>query len=172
MRNFDFFGILPFTLVFALSFAIWTFWEKMETFEKKMETFEKKWKLLRKKWKLLRNIPGPKNYGRALCEKPYRSRRPLRAPEQRKNEKILSQFWAWFSFAHTSVTGQQIIDIKIKCNVIVSPVMLQVAHRKCRKRALQFHWTCHQITPSVCSCSPLPHPCVCTSMIKIQLPIA
>ena len=41
LRNFDFLGIFPFTLVFALLFAIWTFWEKMEHFEKNPGIFEK-----------------------------------------------------------------------------------------------------------------------------------
>ena len=41
-----FFGIPPFTLVFALSFATWRFWEKNGTF----------WEILRKKWNILRKI--------------------------------------------------------------------------------------------------------------------
>jgi hypothetical protein len=75
-ENFIFFGIPPFTLVFALSFATWKFWEKNGTF----------WELLRKKWNILRNFeknPGPtRTLSRALCEKPYRSSPPFCAPEQ------------------------------------------------------------------------------------------
>ena len=73
---FIFFGILPTTLVFALSFATWTFWEKNGTFwEKKWNILRKKWNILRKKWNILRKIrvQPSQNSGRALCEKPYRS---------------------------------------------------------------------------------------------------
>ena len=45
-EKFIFFGIPPFTLVFALSFATWRFWEKNGTF----------WEILRKKWNILRKI--------------------------------------------------------------------------------------------------------------------
>ena len=44
---------------------------------------------------------------------------------EKKMEKLLYQYWTRFSPAHTSVTGQHIIDIQIKCNVIVSPVKWQ-----------------------------------------------
>ena len=126
-----FLGIFPFTLVFALSFAIWTFWGKNGNFWEKNGNFWEKF--LGQKTLVEPFVKNPTDLG-ALCAR----------QSKEKNKKFLYQFWAWFPFAHTSVTGQQIIDAKIKCNVIVSPVMLQVAHRKCRKQAQQFHWTCHQ----------------------------
>ena len=53
----------------------------MEHFEKSMETFKKKWNMLRK-------IRGQKESGRALCEKPYRSRPPFaRQSKQKKKDK-------------------------------------------------------------------------------------
>ena len=60
LRNFVFLGILPFILVFALSSAIWTFWEKWKILRNKWNILRNKWNILRKmetfekKWNILR----------------------------------------------------------------------------------------------------------------------
>ena len=153
-ESFIFFCILPFTLVFALSFATWTFWEKKEHFEEKLN-------ILRKKWTFWEKSGSNQNSGRALCEKPYWSSPPFCAPEQGSHtfEKFLYQFWMGF-YLHTQVqlASKTWTLIEIKCKVIVSQeslVMLPVAHRKWWKQvAFACHWTHHQITASLSTCSP------------------
>ena len=75
----------------------------MEHFEKNPGTFEKN--------------PGPKKTKKNLVEPFVKNPTDLdtlfaRQNKQKKNVSILNKV---FTFAHTSVTGQQIIDIKIKC---------------------------------------------------------
>ena len=100
--------ILPFTLVFVLSFATCNFREKNGTFWEKSGYF----------WK---TYGSNQNSGRALCEKPYRSSPPfLRASSVNTFEKFLN-LWMGF-YLHISVTGQQNINIQIKYKVIVFQV--------------------------------------------------
>ena len=123
-------SFLLITLVFALSFATWTFREN-GTFWEKNRVFLRKIRVL-----------GPtRTLGEPFVENPT-DLVPLSARLSKREN-----FWETsvaildgILLTHTSVIGQQNINIQIKYKVIVSQVsvvMSQMAHRKCWKRNLQ-----------------------------------
>ena len=97
-----FFCILPFALVFALSFATWTFWEKKEHFGEKLN-------ILRKNEHFEKNLGPTRTLGEPFVKSPT-DLVPLFARLSKGHitfEKFLYQFWMGF-YLHTQVpTGQQ-----------------------------------------------------------------